>query len=125
MDRLKHLFDVILDEAEHNPTLAARLIAIMDQTSPPGEPAAVPPRRGNRRPPGAIDPFTAFEQGEDHLRQQLEALDIEQLKDIIAEHGMDRAKLAVKWKKKDRLTDLIVTTVHERVHKGDAFKRAP
>ncbi|GAH95753.1 unnamed protein product [marine sediment metagenome] len=52
-------------------------------------------------------------------------LNIEELKDIIAEQGMDRSKLAMKWKNKERLVSLIITTVESRVHKGDAFRTPP
>jgi hypothetical protein len=37
---------------------------------------------------------------------------------------MDRTKLAMKWKDKPRLVELIVSTVESRAQKGDAF-RAP
>lgn len=55
------------------------------------------------------------------LRARLGSLGIEELKDIVAEHGMDRSKLAMKWKAPDRLVDLIVDTVQQRAHKGEAF----
>ena len=58
------------------------------------------------------------------LARRLDELTIEELKDIVAENGMDRAKLAMKWKTKDRLISLIVTTVKNRALKGDEF-RAP
>jgi hypothetical protein len=41
---------------------------------------------------------------------------------MIAEQGMDRTKLARKWKAKDRLIQLIVTSVKSRAQKGDAFR---
>jgi hypothetical protein len=47
---------------------------------------------------------------------------MEELKDIVAEHGMDSRKLAMKWKTPDRLIDLIVETVRERVTKGNVFR---
>jgi len=49
-------------------------------------------------------------------------LNIEQLKDMVAEHGMDQAKLAMKWRTSDRLVDLIASTVAARARKGDAFR---
>ena len=36
-------------------------------------------------------------------------LDVDQLKDVVAQHQMDRAKLAMKWRTPERLIDLIVT----------------
>jgi len=52
-------------------------------------------------------------------------LNIEELKDIVAEQGMDRSKLARKWKNKERLINLIVTAVESRMRKGDAFRTLP
>lgn len=125
MERLRTLFDVIADEAEHDPRFAARIASVMDATAATVGQATDGPRRRNRRPPGAIDPFIVYTEGEDALRQRLEELNIEQLKDIISEHGMDRAKLASKWKTKDRLVSHIVTTVREGANKGHAFRRTP
>jgi hypothetical protein len=64
-----------------------------------------------------------MEQGENALRGALTPLNVEQLKDIVAEYGMDTSKLALKWKSRDRLQDLIVATVRDRLAKGDAFRR--
>ena len=36
-----------------------------------------------------------------------------------------KGKLAMKWKAKERLINLIVTTEESRVHKGDAFRTLP
>ncbi|MBZ5515173.1 MAG: hypothetical protein LAN62_10120 [Acidobacteriia bacterium] len=79
-------------------------------------------RRAGRRPAGVVDPFTIYTEGESALRRKLEELDLDRLKDIIAEHGMDSSKLAMKWKSRERLVQLIVKTVHERAQKGDAFR---
>ncbi len=59
------------------------------------------------------------------LRTRLDELNIDELKDIVAEQGMDRSKLAMKWKKKDRIINLIITAVESRIHKGDAFRIIP
>ena len=59
------------------------------------------------------------------MRQQLESLDLEQLRDVVAQYGMDRARLAMKWKDKDRLVGLIADTVAARATKGDAFRTSP
>jgi hypothetical protein len=79
-------------------------------------------RRGGRRPAGVLDPLTLCQEGEDQLRQRLENLNREQLKDIIAEHGMDTSKLAMKWRSPARLIDLIVTTAKARLEKGNVFR---
>jgi hypothetical protein len=79
-------------------------------------------RRSGRRTPASMDPFAVYANGESALRHELEALDIERLKDIVAEYGMDPSNLAMKWKTRSRLVDLIVDTVRSRAHKGDAFR---
>ena len=114
--RLRALFAEIVKEAESNPESAERIAAIIEPGDTPR------PKKSHRRAPGVFDPFEVFEQGEDALRSRLEELEIEQLKDIVAEHGMDRSKLAMKWKTKDRFFDLIVTTVANRSRKGHAFR---
>ncbi len=77
---------------------------------------------GGRRPPGPFDPYEAYAQGEETLRRALESCEVDQLKDIIAEHGMDHDRLALKWKTPERLIERIVDTVAARAHKGDAFR---
>ena len=78
--------------------------------------------RSSRRGPAVLDPFALYAEGKDVLRRRLEVLDIERLKDIVAEHGMDSPKLAMKWKTRGRLMELIIKTVSDRAHKGDAFR---
>ncbi len=81
--------------------------------------------RPHRRNPGVLNPFAVYERGEAELRHALAALSVEQLKDVIAEHAMDRDKLAMKWKTPERLIDRIVETVKVRTQKGDVFRRQP
>jgi hypothetical protein len=81
------------------------------------------PSGSHRRKPGLIDPFELYRVGESELRNRLATLDVEQLKDVIAEHGMDRDKLAMKWKTPARLIERIVETVRSRSAKGDVFLR--
>lgn len=86
----------------------------------------IPPRRKrqpSRRNPAIVDPFALYQQGgEAEVQQQLERLEIEQLKDIIAEHGMDSTRKAMTWKKPQRLVELIIQTVSRRARRGDAFR---
>jgi hypothetical protein len=83
----------------------------------------VKPRRTGRRAAGVIDPFAIYvESGESGLRDRLRRLDVEQLRDIVAEHGMDHDRLAMKWKDPDRVIDRIVEKVRARASKGSAFR---
>jgi hypothetical protein len=114
---LDTLFRVIADEASGNPEFAARL-----EEAVTGLRSAAPAKKSNRRAKGVLDPFAVFASGEAHLRAELNKLDVERLKDIVAEHGMDPDKLAMKWKTSDRLVERIVETVKSRSRKGDAFR---
>jgi hypothetical protein len=125
--RLLRLTATVAKEAASRPSFAKALDVAM---SPPtvGEESGGGPkgsdRASGRRAAPVLDPFVIHrEAGPDSLRQSLGQLSLEQLKDIIAEHGMDRDKLAMKWKTPDRLIDRITTTVSSRAQKGDVFRR--
>ena len=62
------------------------------------------------------------EVGEEVLRKSLEPLSVEQLKDIVADHGMDPGKLVMKWKDAGRIIDRIVEIAIGRAQKGNAFR---
>jgi hypothetical protein len=118
VDRLARFFAEIVREARANPAFAARLL----DTLRDGKTVSRGPRQV-RRARGPFDPFELHgTQGEAALRKRLGDLTVEQLKDIVAEHGMDQARLAMKWKTTGRLVDLIATTVATRSRKGDAFR---
>ncbi|MBI3329015.1 MAG: hypothetical protein HYZ81_20210 [Nitrospinae bacterium] len=121
---IRRLFEEILLEIERQPDFRRRLGALlMEAATAPVEMHEQKAPRRNRRAPGLLDPFAAFTEGEGILRQRLSALDIDQLKDIVSEHAMDSARLALKWRTHGRLVDLIVSTVKARLEKGDAFRR--
>ena len=110
---------VVADEAHRTP----RFSNALTQALLNGVPSDSRPKRTGRRAAGAINPFAIYaEGGEDLLRQQLSALTLEQLRDIIAEHGMDNDRLAMKWKSQDRVVERIVEKVSSRVAKGSAFR---
>jgi hypothetical protein len=127
------LLRVIADEVECNPDFERRVAAALGLEEQPkaddgqnqeGEAVAAPPgqRPKNRRPPPVLDPVEVARTGEDALRTRLAALSIEQLKDIVAEFGMDPGKLVIKWKGADRIIDRIVEVSMSRAQKGDAFR---
>ncbi len=116
---LKNIFQEMLREMETNGAFRDRIIGcIKKETDFDSE----KPIRTHRRKPGPFDPMLVYSDQPDALKARLSELSINELKDIIAEHGMDRSRLALKWKSKERLTDLIITTVHNRSQKGDAFR---
>ena len=116
---LRRRFDafvrVVLDQAERDPEFAARLEQALG-----GEFA---PARSSRRKraPAAFDPVTAAHDGEDALRARLAALSVDQLKDVIAEYGLDPTGRANRWRKPERLVELIVDRAMERAEKGRGF----
>jgi hypothetical protein len=125
--RLAGTLTVIAEEACARPRFAARLGAALDSSTRPGGSAAglTAPRRAARRPAGPWDPYTVHsEGGEQLLRARLAALDLEQLRDMVAEHGMDSDRLAMKWRDPDRVRDRIVERVLDRSVKGDEFRSA-
>ena len=125
---LKNLLDAVIEEAESNPEFSNKLENILSGSisAEPEKPSAKmstgAKRSGNRRAPAALDPIALIEDGEDALLEQLSNLTDKELKDIIADYGMDPSKLAMKWKNRDRLINLIIDTSHRRASKGDAFR---
>ena len=129
---MQNLAKAISEEAERNPDFEARirkalgLPAADDSDSRSGQathmPGTGPPRRRNRRSPAVLDPVQLAQESEQLLREQLALLSLEQLKDIVADHGMDPSKLAMKWKTPERIANHIVEMAISRSRKGDAFR---
>jgi hypothetical protein len=89
-------------------------------------PTGTAARPANRRSLGPFDPFAIHgEGGEAALRQRLETLNLEQLRDILAEHAFDNDRLAMKWKDPARVVERIVDRVMSRAAKGSAFREHP
>jgi len=129
--QLNNLFKVIVEEAKVNPQFEKRLEDILFKevqsktTSKRTTKKTLSGRstmRSNKRASAIFDPFDVFQEGVEPLKEKLYKLDIEKLKDIIAEFGMDPAKLAMNWKTAERLIQHILTTVESRSKKGDAFR---
>ncbi len=125
---LRAAVKVILEEADRNPEFSVRLeeaLGIGKKTpatmKKAASHAAGTPKRGNRRTPAALDPVELARQGEDVVRSRLAELDIEQLKDIVADYGMDPGKLVMKWKMPEKIINRIVEISLGRAKKGDAF----
>ncbi|MEV8082199.1 hypothetical protein [Pseudarthrobacter oxydans] len=116
---LSSLITAIANEAARTPRFANSL-----QTSLSASLAELPrARRTGRRAPGVIDPFAIYlDTDEKGLRACLADLDLEQLRDIVAEHGMDHDRLAMKWKDHQRVINRIVDKVISRTSKGSAFR---
>jgi hypothetical protein len=121
---LTALINAISDEADRNADFRARvenaLGLVRASSSAPALGDAK--RRGGRRTPAVLDPVALARQGEDLLRTQLVSLDIEKLRDIVAQYGMDLGKLVMKWKDPARVIERIIEVSVTRATKGDAFR---
>jgi hypothetical protein len=118
---LGKLTAAVAQEAARTPRFANALLSAVA-----GADTTVPkPKRAPRRAPGIVDPFQIFsDTGEAGLRSRLNELTLEQLRDIVAEHGMDHDRLAMKWKDPGRVVDRILEKVSTRASKGSAFRSA-
>ncbi|MBR0151414.1 MAG: hypothetical protein IJP89_08630 [Synergistaceae bacterium] len=118
---LRRLFKVVIDEAENNPDFSAKIEQILSSQAPVKKQSTAK-KPSNRRDAPALDPVKALAEGEASLREKLGGLTEKQLKDIIAYYGMDSSKQAMRWKKTDRLIDLIAEESKRISKRGDAFR---
>jgi hypothetical protein len=113
----KKLSSCIADEISNNEEFSKKIGALFEGVSS----STVKPKKSNRRTPSKIDPFILYDQGSATLKTSLETLNIEELKDVIATNGMDTARLAMKWKDRDRIINHIIEMTQRRSSHGDAF----
>lgn len=115
----------LLAAASHDPVLAERALRRLHADPKLADLVDMPPglKRTGRRAPAKLDPLKALaESGEDGLTIRLEGLDLEQLRDIVAQFGMDPRRLVMRWKDVERVQAHIVATTVQRSRKGDAFR---
>ncbi len=114
---LTDFVDTVMDEAEQNPKFAEQLRVLFDPST-----RSKTKKRARRRAPATLNPISLASQGEEVLRTRLVELTLDQLKDIVAEYGMDQKRLIMKWRTPERIIDKIVCTSIARAHKGQAFQ---
>ena len=120
--KLVNLAKAIDAQAKKDPEFARVLDDILGSpSSKKAKAAASRPR--NRRAPSVFNPIELARDGDTVLSEKLSELSIEQLKDMVAEHGMDPGKLVMKWKNTEKIIDRIVDISLSRAQKGDAFRR--
>jgi hypothetical protein len=112
---------VIVEEADRNPEFARRVETSLGIGTAPPPLDRKTRSAGNRRTPAVLDPIDTARQGEEVLRQRLAVLSVEQLKDVVADYGIDPGKLVMKWKTRERIIDRIVEFSLTRAVKGDVF----
>lgn len=96
-EKLKSLFDLILEEAENNQDFKNKLDKVLDKSNPKKK--CIKPR---------INPFEMIKAGEGELREALDDFSISELKDIIRFYGMDELNETSRWRKKERLINYIL-----------------
>lgn len=116
---LNALVRAIAEEAERNPDFASRIEEVLGLKEQASRPRGT--RGARRRVPAVLDPVQLARQGEPTLRARLGELNLEQLKDVVAEYGMDPGKLVLKWKTPARIIDRIVEVSIGRARKGEGF----
>ena len=127
---LQDFAKVAADEAERNPAFELRLrkaLGLPEAAVDPADQDSTKPgksgvrRHKSRRTPPILDPVELILHGEPLLRERLDPLTVEQLKDIVAGHGMDPSKLVMRWKSRDRIANHIVQMAISRSQKGNVF----
>ena len=116
----------ILAAASDDPVLAERALRRLRADPKLAGLVVMPPglKRTGRREPAKLDPFKVLAEGGEHaLTVRLAELDPEELRDIVAQYGMDPRRLVMKWKDSERLREHIVFTTVQRSRKGDAFRK--
>jgi hypothetical protein len=115
----------ILSAAAQDPAVAERALRRLSADPVLAVLVEMPPglKRTGRRAPASLDPFKVLaDSDEEALALQLAELDLEHLRDIVAQFGMDPRRLAMKWKEPQRVREHIVETTVHRSRKGDAFR---
>jgi hypothetical protein len=123
---LTAMVSAITEEAERNKHFKAsleRALGLHTSTATPRIPTeGETQKKGGRRTPAVLDPVEFARQGEEALRAEMKRLSLDQLRDIVAQYGMDPGKLVMKWKDSDRVVERIVELALARATKGDAFR---
>ena len=116
--KLRAFMKVVTDEAEANETFAKKIETALGFADAPKRIL----RQTKRREPAVLDPVKMMIDGDNTVEEKLNALEISQLKDIIAEYNLDSAHLSKNWRKKERLINLIMDSARQWATKGDAFR---
>jgi hypothetical protein len=115
----------LLTAASKDPVLAERALRRLNADPKLAGLVEMPPgmKRTGRRAPAKLDPFKILADGsEPGLMARLADLSLEELRNIIAQFGMDPRRLVMKWKDAQRVREHIVATTAQRSRKGDAFR---
>ncbi len=115
----------LLTAASKDPVLAERALRRLNADPKLAGLVEMPPgmKRTGRRTPAKLDPFKVLaDNSEQDLMARLADLSLEELRDIVAQFGMDPRRLVMKWTDAQRVRQHIVATTAQRSRKGDAFR---
>lgn len=123
---MAQMLHILAEEVAGNKRLASRLSvpwqAYMNEKLMPAGQAA-PKKKASIKEPPSVDPFKAFlEGGSVLLVKTLEDMDAAECKNIISHYALDPSRSYVRWRKKEKLVELIVQRVKAVVNKGEVFK---
>lgn len=125
--------EIVLNAAERDPDFKQRLCDIFGVEKPEKKDSNqiqglksdgpnIGNRPKNRRAAALLDPVQVVQDGENALKEALTPLTLDQLRDIVADYGMDTKRLIMKWTKPERVIDKIIEVSVMRAQKGDAFR---
>lgn len=125
-DCIAQMLNILAEEVAGNKRLASRLAqpwqAFMEDMVKPVD-KIKPKKKALIKEPPSVDPFKAFlEGGSVLLIKTLEDIDAAECKNIISHYALDPSRSYVRWRKKDKLVELIVQRVKAVVSKGEVFK---
>lgn len=129
-DALRQFVKIVVDEAARNPKFAEELesaftsaalrqsISSEDVAERLGGDVKRPRGRRNK---AVLDPVYLARDGEERLRTELKNLTVDELKDIVAEFGMDPRRKVMRWKTREKIVEEIVRVSTGRSRKGESF----
>lgn len=118
--KLKEIIEIILEEAKKNKDFEEALKGALYREKSDLVKAKTKCRI--KRESAKINPLIEVEKGENDLRQKLEELNIQELKNVIYDYGLDNMKNSVRWKKKEKFVNLIIEMSKKKISKGNAFR---
>ncbi len=117
---LANALRLLADELEGNPEVTTAISQAFKKSREP-QPRL---KKSGQEYPRDLDLYQLNAQGgEQLLRESLNLLDTTALKKVVSEGGFDPSQLALKWRKKERLVNLIVERVAGRARIGEVFRR--
>ena len=117
----KKISKVIEDEMTVNEEFAKKIEAILIPEMPT---VAQKPKKKSKRNPSKINPIRLWEEGEERLQEKLAKLDLNELKDVVAEYGLDPKGSANRFRKREKLEELILEGAKRTATRGNAFWNA-